>query len=99
MPLRSLLVLVAGCCVVLPCASGAGSSSTPLFARARIEWNATQNPFRIYGNTWYVGPHGLSAILVDTGKGLALFDGDLPESAPQIEAHLRNSDSACVTAA
>lgn len=85
---RSLLALIAGC-VILPCAHGAASSSTPSFAKARIEWNAPQKPFRIYGNTWYVGPHGLSAILVDTGKGLALFDGDLPESAPQIEAHLR----------
>lgn len=55
----------------------------------RIEWNTPQQPFRIYGNTWYVGPHGLSSILVDTGQGLALFDGDLPESASQIEAHIR----------
>jgi len=55
----------------------------------RAAWNAPQAPFRIYGNTWYVGPHGLSSILVDTGQGLALFDGDLPESAPQIEAHIR----------
>lgn len=55
----------------------------------RAAWNAPQAPLRIYGNTWYVGPHGLSSILVDTGRGLALFDGDLPESAPQIEAHIR----------
>ncbi|HEX8777247.1 MAG TPA: subclass B3 metallo-beta-lactamase, partial [Rhodanobacter sp.] len=55
----------------------------------RIQWNAPQKPFRIYGNTWYVGPHGLSSILLDTGQGLALFDGDLPESAAQIEAHIR----------
>ena len=88
MSLRSLLV-VAGCCSVFAVAHGAASSSTPSFAKARVGWNAPQKPFRIYGNTWYVGPHGLSAILVDTGKGLALFDGDLPESAPQIEAHLR----------
>ena len=59
------------------------------FDTDRIGWNAPQQPFRIYGNTWYVGPHGLSSILVDTGQGLALFDGDLPESAPQIEAHIR----------
>jgi metallo-beta-lactamase class B len=52
-------------------------------------WNAPQQPFRIFANTWYVGPHGLSSILVDTGQGLALFDGDLPESAPLIEAHVR----------
>jgi metallo-beta-lactamase class B len=55
----------------------------------RAAWNAPQAPFRIYGNTWYVGPHGLSSILIDTGHGLALFDGDLPETAPQIEAHIR----------
>src|SRR5579872_4697201 len=55
----------------------------------RAAWNAPQAPFRIYGNTWYVGTHDLSSILVDTGRGLALFDGDLPESAPQIEAHIR----------
>ena len=89
MILRSLLVFVAGCCLIPPGAYGASASPTPSFDKARIAWNAPQKPFRIYGNTWYVGPHGLSAILVDTGKGLALFDGDLPESAPQIEAHLR----------
>ena len=53
------------------------------------QWNAPQQPFRIYGNTWYVGPYGLSSLLVDTGQGLALFDGDLPESAPVVEAHIR----------
>lgn len=55
----------------------------------RRDWNAPQKPFRIYGNTWYVGPLGLSSILLDTGQGLALFDGDLPESAPLIEANIR----------
>ncbi|MFC5579879.1 subclass B3 metallo-beta-lactamase [Rhodanobacter terrae] len=55
----------------------------------RRQWNAPQKPFRIYGNTWYVGPYGLSSILLDTGQGLALFDGDLPESVPLIEANIR----------
>ncbi|MEO8460879.1 MAG: subclass B3 metallo-beta-lactamase [Dokdonella sp.] len=55
----------------------------------RAEWNTPQKPFRIYGNTWYVGPYGLASILVDTGQGLVLFDGDLPESAPIIEANIR----------
>lgn len=55
----------------------------------RREWNARRKPFRIYGNTWYVGPYGLSSILVNTGQGLALFDGDLTESAPVIEANIR----------
>ncbi|MBD8873387.1 subclass B3 metallo-beta-lactamase [Rhodanobacter sp. DHB23] len=54
------------------------------------QWNAPQKPFRIYGDTWYVGPYGLTSLLVDTGQGLVLFDGDLPESAPVIEAHIRS---------
>ena len=79
--------LLAG--LVILVALGRPAHAARSFAADRVEWNAPQKPFRIYGNTWYVGPHGLSSILVDTGKGLALFDGDLPESAMQIEAHLR----------
>ena len=83
MALRLLMIgaLVIG--LVPQFASGEGISTD------RAAWNAPQTPFRIYGNTWYVGPHGLSSLLVDTGQGLVLIDGDLPESAPQIEAHIR----------
>jgi len=52
-------------------------------------WNTPQNPFRIYGNTYYVGPHGLSSILIASPAGHILIDGALPESASQIEDHLR----------
>jgi metallo-beta-lactamase class B len=85
MPLRLLIgaFLVLG--LVLPVARAAQPSQ----GIAHSQWNAPQKPFRIYGNTWYVGPYGLSSILLDTGQGLALFDGDLPESAPLIEAHIR----------
>jgi metallo-beta-lactamase class B len=64
-------------------------AATPAHGIDRSQWNAAQKPLHIYGNTWYVGPHGLSSILLDTGHGLALFDGDLPESAPVIEANIR----------
>lgn len=84
MPLRVVLSAALAIAAMFPARSGAEGISTD-----RGAWNAPQAPFRIYGNTWYVGPHGLSSILVDTGQGLALFDGDLPESAPQIEAHIR----------
>ena len=52
-------------------------------------WNAPQSPFRIYGNTYYVGVHGLSSLLIDTGAGLVLIDADLPQSPPQIEANIK----------
>lgn len=83
MSLRLLVIAVFAFASIPPSAYAEGISTD------RVAWDESQAPFRIYGNTWYVGPHGLSSILVDTGHGLALFDGDLPESAPQIEAHIR----------
>lgn len=53
------------------------------------DWNRPHKPLRIYGTTWYVGPYGLSSILLDTGHGLVLFDGDLKTSPPVIEANIR----------
>lgn len=53
------------------------------------EWNAPQRPFRIHGNTHYVGTHGLSAVLVTSGEGHVLLDGGLPESAALIMANIR----------
>jgi metallo-beta-lactamase class B len=53
------------------------------------EWNAPQAPFRIYGNTYYVGPHGLSSILITSHEGHMLIDGALAESAGQIAMHIR----------
>lgn len=53
------------------------------------EWNTAQPPFRIYGNTYYVGPHGLSSILITSDAGHVLIDGALHESAQQIAANIR----------
>jgi len=53
------------------------------------EWNAPQKPFRIYGNTYYVGPHGLSSILITSSAGHVLIDGGLPQSASLIAANIR----------
>lgn len=52
------------------------------------EWNAPQSPFKVYGNTWYVGTHGLSALLVTSPNGHVLIDAGLPESAPLIAANI-----------
>ena len=54
-----------------------------------VEWNKPQAPFRIYGNTYYVGPHGLGSILITTEAGDMLIDGALQESAPVIAANVR----------
>src|SRR6185437_11870313 len=52
-------------------------------------WNAPQEPFKIYGNTYYVGTHGLSSILITSPSGHLLIDGALPDSAEQIRDHIR----------
>ena len=53
------------------------------------DWNQPQDPFRIHGNTWYVGTDGLSSLLIETDDGLILIDGGLPQSAPLIDANIQ----------
>ncbi len=53
------------------------------------DWNQPREPFRIFGNTWYVGTDGLSSILIETADGLILIDGGLPQSATLIAANIR----------
>jgi metallo-beta-lactamase class B len=52
-------------------------------------WNAAREPFRVFGNTYYVGVAGLSSVLVASEKGLILLDGGLPQSAALIDANIR----------
>lgn len=54
------------------------------------EWNAPQEPFRIFGNTYYVGVGGLASVLIASDQGHILLDGALPQSAPLIEQHIRS---------
>ena len=51
-------------------------------------WNRDVAPFRILGNTYYVGVEGLSAVLITGDDGHVLIDGGLPQSAPLIAEHV-----------
>jgi metallo-beta-lactamase class B len=53
-------------------------------------WNKAQKPFKLYGNSYFVGTHGLSAILIASDEGHVLLDGALAESAAQIAANIRS---------
>lgn len=66
-------------------ANSSDSASCPSCA----EWNAPQRPVRIHGGTYWVGTHGLGALLITSSAGHALIDGGLPESAPAILASIR----------
>ncbi len=51
-------------------------------------WNAPLEPFRIFGDSYYVGTAGLASILIHSPAGSILVDGGLPQSAPQILANI-----------
>jgi metallo-beta-lactamase class B len=76
------------CWAVLLTTVALGQSTTNCSSCA--EWNRPQTPFRIFGNTYYVGTHGLSSTLITSDAGNVLIDGDLPQSAGQIVANIRS---------
>lgn len=53
------------------------------------EWNKPREPFKVFGNTYFVGTDGLSAILIAGDGGLVLLDGGLEQSAAVIDANIR----------
>ncbi len=52
-------------------------------------WNDPAVPLHVYGNTWYVGTCGISALLVTSDEGHILIDAATPQAAPQILANIR----------
>ncbi len=53
------------------------------------DWYAPQDPFRVYGNTYYVGTGGISAVLITSSAGHILVDVGGPKAAAQVVAHIR----------
>lgn len=51
-------------------------------------WNKPREPFKIFGNTYFVGTDGLSAILIAGDAGHILLDGGLEQSAALIHANI-----------
>jgi metallo-beta-lactamase class B len=58
-------------------------------ALANDDWVAEQKPFKLYGNSYYVGSKGLSAVLITSPSGHILIDGTVAENAPMIASHVR----------
>lgn len=53
-------------------------------------WIAPQKPFRVYGNTWHVGPRGLGVFLITAPTGHVLIDAGVPGTAALIETNIRS---------
>ena len=53
-----------------------------------VNWTKPHEPFKVYGNTYYVGVGGLASILIASKDGLILIDGGLTQSAQPIADHI-----------
>lgn len=53
------------------------------------DWDEPQEPFALYGNTYYVGPKGVAAVLVTSPAGHILIDTGTPKSPAAIAASIR----------
>lgn len=60
----------------------------PIVGTRTAQWLAPAPPERLFGNSYLVGFGGLSVVLIDTGSGLILIDGALPQAAPAILANV-----------
>jgi metallo-beta-lactamase class B len=81
--------LALACLCLTACAGPDIRLDPPIDCTSCEAWNEVLEPFRIHGNTWYVGTARLSVILIDTGAGLVLVDAALPQSARQVAANIR----------
>lgn len=63
-------------------------SDPPIKCDACDDWNKPREPFKVYGNTYFVGTDGLSAILITSDNGHILLDGGLSQSAAVIDANI-----------
>lgn len=61
----------------------------PAVCDSCAEWNAPRKPFKVYGNTYFVGPNGVSAMLITTPQGHILVDTGLQQSAAVIDANIK----------
>lgn len=55
----------------------------------RDGWDEPGPPFRIYGNTWYVGTCGITALLVTGPRGHTLIDSGTDKGAEVVLANIR----------
>ena len=61
----------------------------PIVTSRSAQWLAPAEPEKIFGKTYLVGFAGMSVALIDTGAGLVLIDGALPQSAHAILDNVR----------
>lgn len=79
--------LLAACAEAAPAepqAAGPDPLLAPIAEEHARQWLGPREPVRIHGNSWLVGFEGLEVGLIDTGDGLILIDGAVPQAVPAL---------------
>ncbi|MBA5604665.1 subclass B3 metallo-beta-lactamase [Duganella sp. FT3S] len=84
-PKKQLARALSACAALLATLAGAPAAHADTWD----DWNKPVAPFKIYGDSYYVGVQGLSAVLVTSPQGHILIDGAFPESAQHIADSVR----------
>lgn len=82
-----LIPLLAIVCATLLTVQFATASTTDTCPE-NAGWSDPARPAHIFGNTWYVGTCGISAILITSPESHVLLDGATEKAAPMIEANI-----------
>lgn len=64
-------------------------AALPALSVCAADWDGPQEPFALFGNTYYVGTEGLSSVLITSKQGHILIDGAGPKAPAAIAAHIR----------
>ena len=67
-------------------ALGLGASAIAAHA---ADWYAPQDPFVVYGDTYYVGTHGIATVLITSRAGHILIDAGPTNAASTVADHIR----------
>ena len=90
MKFSRILALCVACSALTSVAMGRTSKpTTPPDCPKCGEWTLPQEPFKVYGNTYWVGTRTIGSILITSPKGHILIDGTVQEGASQVAAHIR----------
>ncbi|MFE9084023.1 subclass B3 metallo-beta-lactamase [Brevundimonas sp. NPDC003935] len=86
------MILPFAAALALMSASGGAVHDDPLTQPipGNADWEKPQAPLKLYGDTYFVGTGGLSLVLIDTGDGLILIDGALPQTVEATKANIRH---------
>lgn len=87
---KKILILTAAFAItpVLPASAADSKAFLASLCPDCATWNDPVKPFKVYGNTWYVGMRNIGAVLITSDFGHVLIDGGFTDSVPQITANI-----------